>query len=109
MFSKIFPILIFSLLANVFGAGFSEYIALDVEMRQFFWSEILVQFFVIYLPLIFVLVILNTKKLVDLKSFLVQKDRLTTIVVCVLAAFFLGYLGYFLNINLLLSKLLYGL
>lgn len=107
MFSKIFPVLIFSFIANVFGAGFSEYVELDIEMRQFFWSEILVQFFVIYLPLIFVLIILDTKKVISIKSSFVELDRLTILTVAVFVTFLLGYFGYFLNINLFLSKLLF--
>jgi hypothetical protein len=107
MLSKIYTICVFGLVANFLGAVIGAYLRLDVESVQYFQTEMVIWFFVIYLPLILISLILDAKKIIDIKYFLLSKHRRYLTFVLLLISFILGIYGHAIDFNQLFFWLMY--
>jgi hypothetical protein len=107
MLGKIYTICAFGLVANFLGAVIGAYFRLDVESIQYFQTEMIIWFFVIYLPLILITLILDAKKIINIKYFLSDKYLKSLLFGLVLVTFNLGIFGIAFDLNRFFFWLMY--
>ena len=91
MLSKSYVLFVFGIFFHFLGMIVTAHMHLNFEILQFVQNEMVIWFFVIYLPLFLLTIILDAKKVIDIRYFFANRHRLGLLVCVSLLGLILGY------------------